>query len=532
MLVRAPPIMDWLRFALILSLGLLQVSQSAKILGFFSMTAPSHHIAIQPVLRELAAKGHQIDFYSTIPLKSPHKNIREVKLPSRMMKAQQSFRFKDFASVPHFMTSYIMYKMGMNNMEGIAETPEFVELIQSDRKYDLVIGEFYFVNEDGAALVHKFKVPGVVIHPLGDCAWVNELAGLPDNPSYMIDFKSLYTDRTMNLFQRLYNTYTTLATNLVSYYFTTFPLQSLMDRAYNYSGWETRPRLPLLVSDMALVLTNSHHSVGYSFPKAPHVKEVGGININPNKPLPKDLQTLMDSAKDGVIYFSLGSVVDMAEIMEDGAFDAFVNVFKGLKQKVLWKWKNGTDIPKIDAPNVVVSTWFPQQDILAHKNTKLFITHGGLLSMSEAVNYGVPLVGIAIFGDQPKNIVRMTTAGYGVGLKFDNLTEPAISWSINEVLTNPSYKKEILRRQALFKDRPMKPLDEAVYWIEYVLRHGNVLQPASAKLPFYQLYLLDVFAVIALAAFVGFYVLKRIIKFALSLCRKKATVSQSKKKKQ
>ena len=171
-------------------------------------------------------------------------------------------------------------------------------------------GEFYFANEDGAALIHKFNAPGVAILPLGDSAWVNELSGLPDNPSYMIDFKSLYTDRNMNLIQRVHNTITTVLTNLFSYYMVTFPLQSLMDRLYNYTGWESRPRLPLLVSDMALVLTNSHHSVGYPYPKAPHVKEVGGININANKPLPKvkfrNLQAIISVVLGNILtYHSL-----------------------------------------------------------------------------------------------------------------------------------------------------------------------------------------------------------------------------------
>ena len=41
------------------------------------------------------------------------------------------------------------------------------------------------------------------------------------------------------------------------------------------------------------------------------------------------------------------------------------------------------DLPK----NVLTSSWVPQQDVLGHPNLKVFVTHGGLGSVMEAIHH-------------------------------------------------------------------------------------------------------------------------------------------------
>jgi glucuronosyltransferase len=67
----------------------------------------------------------------------------------------------------------------------------------------------------------------------------------------------------------------------------------------------------------------------------------------------------------------------------------------------------------------------------------LFITHGGLLSSHEAVNRGVPIVGIPIFSEQKHNIARAVSFGYGVKLDFTNISTESVSWALREGLDNP-----------------------------------------------------------------------------------------------
>lgn len=68
----------------------------------------------------------------------------------------------------------------------------------------------------------------------------------------------------------------------------------------------------------------------------------------------------------------------------------FNRVLGRLQQQVLWKW----DFEEMDGTpeNVMLSKWLPQQDILAHPNLKLFVTHGGQSSSQEAWCHKKPMV--------------------------------------------------------------------------------------------------------------------------------------------
>ena len=80
--------------------------------------------------------------------------------------------------------------------------------------------------------------------------------------------------------------------------------------------------------------------------------------------------------------------------MPDHKRVAMLNVFRGLKQKVIWKWETEEmdDLP----PNVKLSKWLPQQDILAHPNLKMFISHGGQSSFQETLCHRKPAVRLSI----------------------------------------------------------------------------------------------------------------------------------------
>ncbi|KAB0793748.1 hypothetical protein PPYR_13368 [Photinus pyralis] len=228
--------------------------------------------------------------------------------------------------------------------------------------------------------------------------------------------------------------------------------------------------------------------------------EIGGFHLNTPKELPRDLQNYLDEAENGVIYFSMGSNL-RGNDMEESKRNAIIKVFSQLKQRVLWKWDNDT-LPR-QPDNVKLGKWFPQQDILAHPNIKLFVTHGGLLSVIEAIYHGVPVVGIPVFGDQEMNMAVAEADGYGKLLRFSDLTEETFRTALTEVLNNDRYRENAIRRSRIMHDQPMKPLDKAMYWIEYVLRHNGAphLRTSALNLRWFQVLCLDVVLFAAITMF-------------------------------
>lgn len=79
--------------------------------------------------------------------------------------------------------------------------------------------------------------------------------------------------------------------------------------------------------------------------------------------------------------------------------------------------------------------------ITEHKNTKAFLTHGGLLGSQEAIYFGVPLIGIPLFGDQHNNLQIVAKKHVGINLgSVQNVNEKTLSDAINTVLYNDTYR--------------------------------------------------------------------------------------------
>ncbi|KAM4602839.1 UDP-glucuronosyltransferase 1A5-like [Polymixia lowei] len=233
-------------------------------------------------------------------------------------------------------------------------------------------------------------------------------------------------------------------------------------------------------------------------PTMPNVVYMGGFQCKPAKPLPQHLEEFVQSSGEhGVIIMSLGTFV--SELPGD-ITDEIAAAFAKLPQKVIWRHKG--DRPATLGNNTLLVDWMPQNDLLGHPKMRLFVAHGGTNGVQEAMYHGVPVVGLPLFFDQYDNLLRLKERGGAKILsmatvdKDNNFLEALL-----EVLHEPSYRMNMQRLSRLHRDQPMKPLDLALFWIEYVMRHKGAahLRTESYRMPWYSYYSVDVIGVLLAA---------------------------------
>ena len=102
----------------------------------------------------------------------------------------------------------------------------------------------------------------------------------------------------------------------------------------------------------------------------------------------------------------------------------------------------------------------------------------------------------------------------GVRLEWHGMTEDNLEEALLEVLTNPGYQSAVDQLSELIMDQPQHPLDRAVWWLEYLLRHphNTRMRPHTHNLYWFQYFLLDVIFLIVLILAVIILVVVKLIR--------------------
>ncbi|XP_050441657.1 UDP-glucosyltransferase 2-like isoform X2 [Adelges cooleyi] len=493
----------------------LQYTQAAQILALVPLAAKSHWNVLDTVLQTLVARGHNVTVITPFLKGRSIANYTEVDishtLPSGIAMPWENIMGEcsvannlPYLNGRHRFTCDIVFGLD-----------EFWNTIRS-HKFDLFITELLASSCD-SYVSHHLQIPQILVTASHMNTWYHDTFASHTNPAYVSTFHSGFATPS-NFVQRFMNFYDYLYSHLV---------YKWVDReatkiGRKYFGPDV-PDADTVMKNTSLVFINGHFTVDLPKPVLPNFVDIGGIHLVPPKPLPQDIKQFIDESPNGVIYFTFGSTVKM-DTAPLHIQKAFVEGLSGISHRVLWKYESATlgQLPD----NVMIRKWFPQRDILNYSKVDLFISHGGMAGVYEAIDSGIPVLGIPLFFDQKHNIANVVHWGAGKMLDYNTLTNETLVEAINEMIYNRAkYRKNAMELSKRFKDRPRTPKQEIVYWTEYVIKHKGAhhLKSAALKLNRFQYFLLDIifllfFALTTIALFV--YIATKSITHKLSTLSK------------
>ncbi|MEW2382647.1 macrolide family glycosyltransferase [Micromonospora sp. NPDC047707] len=251
---------------------------------------------------------------------------------------------------------------------------------------------------------------------------------------------------------------------------------------YLKSRWELRRRydtrgVPLI--DLAnirqplnLVYTSrAFHPEADSFDQSYRFvgPSVGARAADPSFPI--------DRLRDPVLYASLGTVFKADPQLLRGLADALAP----LGGTVIVSTGNTDPAALGPLPaNVNAHRSVPQPEVLAR--AALFVTHGGVNSVNEALYAGVPMLVVPQGADQMLVASRIVELGAGLSIRTEDVTVDVVRANARRLLDEPRFRAaastlQAAQRQAGGYSRAADELER------YAQQSGRVTRPGSAHLP-------------------------------------------------
>uniref|UniRef100_A0AAY4ESH8 UDP-glucuronosyltransferase n=1 Tax=Denticeps clupeoides TaxID=299321 RepID=A0AAY4ESH8_9TELE len=452
----------------------------------------SHWINMKILIEALHSKGHSI----TVLQSDKSWYIKEDPLFYETITLISSFRSG---------THDVVYEMVVNMFEDKCLMKKL-----NESQFDLVLADPGLGA--GAILAYYLQIPLVF-----NVRWTTTGEGhfdiAPSPLSYIPLTGTGFTDK-MTFKQRL--------KNILHYFLTFYQKYVLIKPKYQaICDKYLQPKVDFFELQQAADIWLMRADFVFEFPRPtmPNVVYMGGFQCKPSNPLPQDLEVFVQSSGDhGVIIMSLGaSVTQFPPDVAADLSDEIAAAFAELPQKVIWRHTG--DKPATLGNNTLLVNWLPQNDLLGHPKVKAFVAHGGTNGVQEALYHGVPVVGLPLFFDQYDNLLRLQQRGAAKILSFETLDKTVFLQALQEVLHDPFYRMNMQRLSRLHKDQPMKPLDQAIFWIEFVMRHKGAahLRTESYKMPWYAYHSLDVIGFLAFMAFTAVFL--TVISIRYLFCR-------------
>ncbi|KAK7079985.1 hypothetical protein SK128_025299 [Halocaridina rubra] len=469
-----------------------------KILVPIPVSSWSHRQVILPIIEALADRGHQVVVLSKFPPSLSHPNITEMPIWNSIYEEKLNF----FEVRKHPLLFLYNFRSQLSSLAWRLYNDTAVRDLYSMRKeFDLVMIDALF-NE--AMYPFAEDIPLITVSTVGNNYQQSAVAGNVQNPGY-IPTKLWEFARPWKIHDKVFN----ILFHIINAFVWRYLVVPSIEREVRVHLPDIAPLLDI-ERNQSLSFINSHFSIDLQVPLLPSQIQIGAIHCKPSRPLNKELTSWIEGAGEyGVVYVSLGSMAQ-GSTMPVQYRELFVSAFAKLKQRVIWKYEGA--VPGV-SHNVLVRRWLPQQDILAHPKVKVFVSHGGLLSLQESLYHVTPMVALPIFGDQERVSGHLHNKGFGKWLQWEDLTIDILLQAIYDVTNNTRYIENVNKASKLMRDEPLTAKEKAVFWTEYVIKHGGAthLRSPAADLTWAEYFLLDALLFTLIVGWFAVVVIKTVL---------------------
>ena len=454
------------------------------------------------IAEKLTEHGH--DVYMLLPPVYP--NLDKIKTRNLTIVSYEKNK-KKYADIPNVLkdetfysimasTPISEYRMGsqyfLSACTNVLSDQNLFETLKN-LQFDLGFLDISPLSRCYLILHYRLSIPHISISTIYE-PWLLRNLALPSFVPFQMS--TPYSNK-MTFRERLANTWSLLDWTFAP------RSQSLDDNLVStYAPEKPAVSLNVLASRNLLWFFDSDVVLDYPRPSMPNEINVGGLTAKPAKPLSSDLENFLNLSTNGAVLVSFGS----HDLIPESRYSIMMSAFSRIKN-VNFIWRYNHVFPENVPSHIRLIKWMPQNDVLAHPNVKLFISHGGCNSQFEAVYHAVPMLTLPIHLDQPYNALRAAIKGVATTVDLRTMTPETLSSSIRGMLSNASYKDNIDRLSNIYRSSPMSPIDRVTYWVEHVLRFGGDHLHASAlDMPWYQLLMLDI-----VLGFATFFIITSII---------------------
>lgn len=365
----------------------------------------SHWVNMKMIVEELHSRGHSVSVIRTadswyIKESSPFYNAITLDMESgfdedfitvfidRLLEIQRNgrsswARFK--LEMEQIEVSSIMHQKGAKLIEHIFEDKYLMESLR-DAKFDMILTDPVILT--GVMIARHLDLPLVfnvrwTSHGEGHFSIAPSPLSYVPIPGIELSDKMSFQERVLNIFVYCFSQFH-VAHYLIPYY------DGLMQTYFGQDSFMS------LFQRADLWLMRIDFVFEFPRPTMPNVIYMGGFQCKPAKPLPQHLDDFVQSSGEhGVIVMSLGTLI--ANLPHDVS-EEIAAAFAKLPQKVIWRHKG--EPPASLGNNTLLVDWMPQNDLLGHTKTKVFVAHGGTNGVQEAIYHGVPILGLPLIFDQ------------------------------------------------------------------------------------------------------------------------------------